>query len=108
MRIGRWSGCHQLAERSFFVNGYQFPVCARCTGVFVGYIICLSTFFLLLNLKIALAGCFIMFLDWFIQYKEWHESTNIRRFITGVLGGYGILSIQILCIRTIIHAILVR
>ena len=27
--------CHQLPERSFFVDGYQFPVCARCTGLYL-------------------------------------------------------------------------
>lgn len=39
MQIGRSSGCHQLPERSFFYNGKQFPVCARCTGAIVGQII---------------------------------------------------------------------
>lgn len=34
--LGNNSGCHQLAERSFFYKGYQFPVCARCTGVTIG------------------------------------------------------------------------
>jgi uncharacterized membrane protein len=27
--------CHQRPERSFFVDGYQFPVCARCTGLYL-------------------------------------------------------------------------
>ena len=27
--------CHQLPERSFFVGDYQFPVCARCAGLYV-------------------------------------------------------------------------
>lgn len=27
--------CHQRPERSFTVNGHQFPVCARCTGLYV-------------------------------------------------------------------------
>lgn len=27
--------CHQLPERSFFWNGEQLPVCARCAGLYV-------------------------------------------------------------------------
>lgn len=27
--------CHQRPERSFFWSGHQFPVCARCTGLYV-------------------------------------------------------------------------
>jgi uncharacterized membrane protein len=27
--------CHQRPERSFFWAGHQFPVCARCTGLYV-------------------------------------------------------------------------
>jgi uncharacterized membrane protein len=27
--------CHQLPERSFFVDGRQLPVCARCTGLYL-------------------------------------------------------------------------
>jgi uncharacterized membrane protein len=26
--------CHQLPERSFSWNGHQFPICARCTGMY--------------------------------------------------------------------------
>src|SRR6266404_9479319 len=29
--------CHQLPDRSFFIAGHQFAVCARCTGLYVGF-----------------------------------------------------------------------
>src|SRR6185436_9681371 len=28
--------CHQLPERSFYVQGAQLPVCARCLGLYCG------------------------------------------------------------------------
>jgi uncharacterized membrane protein len=28
--------CHQIAERSFFLDDVQLPVCARCLGIYVG------------------------------------------------------------------------
>jgi hypothetical protein len=33
--IGRFI-CHQRPERSFFLWAVQMPVCARCTGIYVG------------------------------------------------------------------------
>jgi uncharacterized membrane protein len=27
--------CHQIAERSFHTNGVQWPVCARCAGLYL-------------------------------------------------------------------------
>lgn len=102
IRLGHKAGCHQRPDRSFFYKGHQFPVCARCTGVLIGYF--LSLFLLPIwkgnfLLCIALAG--IMFLDWLVQYLNILESTNIRRLITGVLGGYAVLTFQILLIRSV-------
>jgi uncharacterized membrane protein len=28
--------CHQMPERSFFIDAHQLPVCARCTGLYAG------------------------------------------------------------------------
>jgi uncharacterized membrane protein len=37
--------CHQRPERSFFLDGHQFPVCARCTGLYVSAAIGLVSWF---------------------------------------------------------------
>ena len=31
-------GCHARPDRSFYWNGKQFPICARCTGELAGMI----------------------------------------------------------------------
>lgn len=96
MEIGRKMGCHQMAERSFFYRGYQFPVCARCTGVIISSIIATIIFFIYkINIVTAFILSGIMFTDWFIQYIGIKKSTNVRRVITGLLGGYGFMTLQL-------------
>ncbi|ERK30898.1 DUF2085 domain-containing protein [Clostridium intestinale] len=87
--------CHQKSDRSFFINKYQFPLCARCTGLLLGYIlgILFLFFFPTLPTLICLSFLAIMFIDWFLQHKKIKESTNYRRLITGFLCGLGIISI---------------
>src|SRR3972149_3375635 len=31
-----YSVCHRIAERSFTIAGRQMPLCARCTGMYLG------------------------------------------------------------------------
>lgn len=90
-------GCHQIPERSFFYKGEQFPVCARCTGVVVGQFLCICTALVKKRFKNI---CYIFLLipigiDWLIQFIKIKESNNIRRFITGILGGYAVFGIYI-------------
>lgn len=89
--LGEMSGCHRMPERSFFVHGKQFPVCARCTGAFIGYFVGFVCFFFYrLHPLICILLCGIMFLDWLIQRIGVCESTNVRRVITGALCGFGL------------------
>ncbi len=105
--IGDYCGCHRMPERSFFIGRYQFPVCARCTGVFVGYIL----FFLLgrvlkVSITLDFIMCFIMFFDWYLQYLNICKSTNIRRLITGAMCGFAYMDILIKIILHILGFIL--
>ncbi len=103
MKAGSKTGCHQLADRSFFFKHYQFPICARCTGVVLGWIIAHSTYICFFEWRVSLSTCLIMFMDWFIQYLGIRKSTNMRRLITGVFGGYGTSSIYLTAIIQLIQ-----
>lgn len=106
MKLGAKTGCHQLPERSFSYKGYQFPVCARCTGVIIGYLIAIPVvMFTGFHKKTSIAGCTAMLADWSIQAAGIKESTNRRRFITGIVGGFGIMSIQLALIAGCYHKI---
>lgn len=88
--------CHRRPDRSFHrCNGKPFPICARCTGIFVGY-------FLGIACAIATGPIFIIYaflllfptvIDGFIQLLTNYESTNTRRLITGLAAGVGIVYI---------------
>ena len=90
MKIGGYT-CHQMYERSFSYRGYQFPVCARCTGILVGQVI--GLIFIILGLRIniswSLALIIPIAIDGLIQLMKIIESNNIRRFITGFVSGIG-------------------
>jgi uncharacterized membrane protein len=82
--IHRFWGCHRLPERSFFVEGRQFHVCARCTGLIVG----LPVSILLIPLRDSLPFVFALFgilliADGLTQFVRWRTSNNQLRFITG-------------------------
>lgn len=88
-------GCHQKPERSFFIRGYQFPLCARCTGVLVGY---LSAFLMLPFghlIPVLLCSIFLvpLVLDGGIQLLFNILSNNVRRFVTGMIFGIGFVQL---------------
>lgn len=97
MIFGHRAGCHQRADRSFYWKGLQFPLCARCTGVLISYIFSLPIYLIWGgSFWVCIALMAVMLGDWLIQYLKIKESTNLRRLITGVCGGYGIMTIQIM------------
>jgi len=90
-----WLGdlnCHQIADRSFFLNGNELPFCARDLGIFAG---------LVLGMLIALVIrprtnwllTFLLFLplvvDGGAQLVSTYESDNLLRLATGILAGLG-------------------
>ena len=92
MNIGARLGCHQMPERSFFYKGYQFPLCARCTGLVIGYLMGILIYFLkIINWEIAILLCIPLVIDGGSQYLKWRMSNQRLRLITGILCGIGIM-----------------
>jgi uncharacterized membrane protein len=88
--------CHQLPERTLSVGGYYLPVCARCTGAYIGLLLG----YLLLpmrrkrssgppNLLITLLMLAPLIIDAGTQWTGLRTSTNQVRLITGLLFGTG-------------------
>ncbi len=104
MKFGRFLGCHQKPERSFFIKKHQFPVCARCTGVYAGQILgIILVFFLKIPWYLSLISLVPMGLDWSLQHFKKKESNNIKRVITGFFGGFGIIYLYYHIINAIIQ-----
>ncbi len=89
--------CHRKPERSFFIKGHQFPVCARCTGFYTGlavfliynqfYEIDYSINMLIISILLLIPTA----IDGFTQFLEFRESNNTLRFTTGLIGGIGLI-----------------
>ena len=81
--------CHQIPERSFFFRGHQFPICARCTGILLGYIIggLIALRYQHIPLEILILLLVPLGIDGCAQYLGFWESTNRRRLFTGILAG---------------------
>ena len=92
------SVCHQLPERSYFQDGIQMPLCARCIGIHFGFI--LSTLFLLTGTRrfasgfpsvrqlAVLGGIMSLFLvDAGLSYSGISPSDNLRRTLSGLALG---------------------
>lgn len=90
--------CHQMAARSFPWNGGTMPLCARCTGIYLGVLFALG--FLLWKKRLAgsrpytkgqlcLTVCAIlpMAADGFCSYAGFWESNGFLRVATGSLMG---------------------
>jgi uncharacterized membrane protein len=97
--------CHQLPERSFFINDHQLPVCARCTGIALGnvagelgliigeWINPYKRFRLKRSVLycLALSGLALpLIIDGSVQLFTDYESNNGLRLATGILFGISI------------------
>lgn len=103
--FGQHSGCHRIPERCFSFKGYIFPVCARCTGIFLS-----MPFALYYGIKVSFTIYIFLLLipmgiDWWLTRISITKGTNRRRFVTGFLGGFAIYVIQINLVKIIMRLI---
>lgn len=91
--------CHQLPERSFIFHGLQLPLCARCTGIYFGFIFAfvmlvflyrkaprrggLSRFYYLIVVVLGLP----LVIDGLSSYLGYRTTTNVIRLWSG--GAFG-------------------
>jgi len=103
-----WLGfglCHQLPERSFFGGGVQAPVCARDTGIYIGFLVSLTLISILHGSRrprgfpavpgwIAI-GLMIAAMGWdgVSSYAGFRTTTNDLRLLTGLTAGFAIAAI---------------
>ena len=97
--------CHNMPNRSFFIKGRQFHICARCTGIFFGIIF----FPLLILFPVKIISIYIIFATSFItidgltQFFKLRESNNFLRLITGILFGIAVPNAIIIFFKIILH-----
>lgn len=92
--------CHRLPSRTLRFKGRYFPVCARCTGIYLGalFTLLLRYFPILTPSKdlekylffIPLILMIPTLVDGTTQLLRWRESNNFLRVVTGLLCGIGL------------------
>lgn len=104
--------CHRIPERSFFIKGHQFPVCARCTGFYTGLFVYLIWNYFngqnydIYTLIISIILMIPTTIDGLTQYFGPRESTNNLRFITGFIGGIGLIIFLKIVMRWMFNVLL--
>lgn len=81
--------CHSLPDRTIYFRNRPLPLCARCTGTFLG-VFTLPIFHLEIitpSLIVILLLSLPAILDGITQLIGWRESNNQLRLITGFLLG---------------------
>lgn len=107
MNFGAKTGCHQRYDRSFSVKGYQFPLCARCTGIVLGELISIISILSGARIGFVYALCMLLPLaiDGGLQYIEIWKSNNLRRVITGLIAGFGLTYVYYYAILSFVHMV---
>lgn len=87
--------CHQIPGRSFQLEGHSFAVCARCTGLYMGFALAVLCFPLARSVRDAraprrlwlLLGAVPITIDFALGFSGIWANTHLSRFATGALLG---------------------
>jgi uncharacterized membrane protein len=91
--------CHQLPERSYFIDGHQLAVCSRCTGVYGGFAFTLLLYPLIRSLKNPvmprpswlLLAALPLAIDFGVNFFGFWQNTHTSRLLTGAILGSAVV-----------------
>lgn len=87
-------GCHQFISRTIKLFKKPLPLCARCSGIYVGVLLSVFVFYISdLGLLMSLLLGIPLIIDGVLQKKFNINSNNTRRFITGLLFGFAFVAL---------------
>jgi uncharacterized membrane protein len=87
--------CHQLPERSYFIDDHKLAVCSRCTGLYAGFLFTLLVYPLVRSLrtittparKWLFLAALPLAIDFSLTFFGLWENTHTSRLLTGLLLG---------------------
>jgi len=87
--------CHQIPERSYFIEGHKLAVCARCTGIYAGFTFTLLLYPLIRSLRntstpprsFLILAALPLAIDFSLTFFGIWENTHTSRLFTGLLLG---------------------
>lgn len=87
--------CHQLPERSFHLEGEKLGVCARCSSIYVAFLVGVAAYPFFKSLgdvripgrALLFAAMLPMLVDVGLSVLNIHESSLVTRAITGSVFG---------------------
>ena len=87
--------CHQLPDRSYFIDEHKFAVCSRCTGIYFGFALTMLVYPFVRSLRNAafparrwlVVATVPLAIDWSLTFFGIWENTHTSRLVTGLLLG---------------------
>ena len=86
--------CHGMPERSLLLFDVPMPICARCTGIYIGWVIGFLVFLAIPWVTeramrvVALVALMPLAIDGLTQLARLRTSTNPLRMGTGLIAGF--------------------